>query len=199
DAARNALMSHAARGVKGYVAVGVQPRGLNVVIVRDGAVVQQIALPGLTIATVTERIRATLDDEGFDATRYTLDRHYELPAHPLANGAAFRADAVALDELARWFNNAAIALGRVAREVQGASAVRVWPHHFDIATLVSYGDDKFNGLGLEPGDGYYAEPYFYVNASPQPRADQATAPLAGGGAWHTNESIGAVLPGSRVA
>lgn len=199
DVALYALVSHAATGARGLVRVGVQARTLDVVIVRDGAIVRNVALPGLTIEAAAERIRASLGDEGFDAQRYTLDRHYDLPAHPLAGGAPFRADKAALDELARWFGNAAIALGRVAREAKGASEVRVWPHHFDIATLVSHPGGTANGVGLEPGDAYYAEPYYYVNASPQPRAEQATATLDGGGMWHTDEWVGAVLPGSRVS
>ncbi|MEA3246770.1 MAG: hypothetical protein U9Q74_11505 [Gemmatimonadota bacterium] len=196
--ALGALVSHEAKGARGRIAVGVQPRGLDVVVVRDGTVVRKVALPGQAVAAAADRIRDALKSEGLDARRYTLDRHYELPPHPVAGGEAFRSDATALDELARWFGNAAIALGRVAREVNGASEVRVWPHHFDIATLVSHAGGKSNGLGLEPGDAYYGEPYFYVNASPQPRAEQATATLAGGGSWHTREWVGAVLPGSRV-
>jgi hypothetical protein len=51
---------------------------------------------------------------------------------------------------------------------------------------------------MEPGDQYYDEPYFYVNTSPSPKPDAATASLGGGGTWHTNEWVGAVLPGSRL-
>ena len=57
---------------------------------------------------------------------------------------------------------------------------------------------KTVGVGLEPGDAYYDEPYFYVTASPRPPAAAATAPLAGDGSWHTHEWVGAVLPGSRL-
>ncbi|WP_411282183.1 hypothetical protein [Gemmatimonas sp.] len=53
-------------------------------------------------------------------------------------------------------------------------------------------------VGLVSGDTHYDEPHLYLNAHPQPRAEQLTATLAGGGHWHTREWIGAVLPGSRV-
>jgi hypothetical protein len=152
-----------------------------------------------TIAAARDQLVGLLSAAGLDGAQYTLARHYELPPHPVASGAAFDAsDAFAFGELGRWFGNAALALGRVAREVKGASDVRVWPHHFDIATLVTYAGGKSTGAGLEPGDSYYAEPYFYVNAHPQPSVDGLTASLAGGGTWHTHEWIGAVLPGSRV-
>jgi hypothetical protein len=51
---------------------------------------------------------------------------------------------------------------------------------------------------MEPGDGYYAEPYFYVNMYPAPPASRVTARLDGNGMWHTHEWIGAALPGSRL-
>ena len=51
---------------------------------------------------------------------------------------------------------------------------------------------------MEPGDVYYAEPYFYVNMYAVAERDAPTRALAGGGAWHTHEWIGAVLPGSRL-
>ena len=37
-----------------------------------------------------------------------------------------------------------------------------------------------------------------LNAYPCPGTDRLTASLAGGGRWHTQEWIGAVLPGSYV-
>ena len=159
----------------------------------------RIGLAGLTVAMALERVRAALGEAGLDGARYTLARHYELSRHGLAVGTAFGSDVAAgLDELARWFGNAAIALGRIPRDVAGASEVRVWPHHFDIATLVSYPGGASTGAGLAPGDVYYGEPYFYVNAYPFPGTDRLTASLAGGGRWHTQEWIGAVLPGSYV-
>ena len=77
--------------------------------------------------------------------------------------------------------------------------MRCWPHHFDIATLTTVSPDRTVGVGLEPGDVYYDEPYFYVNMRPVPPVDALTATLAGGGIWHTHEWIGAVLPGSHLA
>lgn len=200
DAAHGALSSRGAAGSNGLVAVGVRAADLALVVTRAGNVVATMPLHGLTIAGATELLRAALAAEGLDAARYTLERHYEIPAHPVAMGAAFDAsDADAFVELSRWLGNGAIELDRVAHTVLGASEVRVWPHHFDLATLVSLPGGASTGVGLEPGDQYYDEPYFYVNVHPQPAAARATAmPLRGGGIWHTHEWIGAVLPGSRV-
>jgi hypothetical protein len=82
------------------------------------------------------------------------------------------------------------------------SPVRCWPHHFDIATLVSIpggapGEVRTIGVGLSPGDGSYAEPYFYV--TPWPAPDGPTLPeLPAGAAWHRAGWFGAVLTGTAI-
>ena len=108
----------------------------------------------------------------------------------------------AFAELERWYANAARVL-RELREVEGGSPVRCWPHHFDIATLIPLSGDsdpetaRSIGVGMTPGDEYYAEPYWYVTPWPYP-AEPSLQPLAGGGSWHTEKWLGAVLPGSRL-
>jgi hypothetical protein len=59
-----------------------------------------------------------------------------LPAEIEARGGRFdAADAAAFAELARLFANAHRLLAAWAATCPGTSAVRCWPHHFDIATL----------------------------------------------------------------
>ena len=112
----------------------------------------------------------------------------------------------ALKELSNWYANAAFVLDRIRSENEslkpGPSPVRCWPHHFDIATLVSL--EKGNsenarsiGVGLSPGDGHYGEPYFYV--TPWPYPDSKELPdLPDGGHWHTKDFVGAILPASEI-
>jgi len=98
---------------------------------------------------------------------------YALPSHPPDEGGHFEADAPALAELARWY--ADLALRGFAARTEGAGEVLTWPHHFDIATLVTVARDADGeasetlGLGLSPGDDYVAVPYWYVNHWPGPR------------------------------
>jgi hypothetical protein len=88
-------------------------------------------------------------------------------------------------------------LESIRKSGRNVSDVRCWPHHFDIAVLIGVAAGRTVGAGMEPGDVYYDEPYFYVNLSPRPAAPP-TAALAGHGSWHTHEWIGAVLPVSRL-
>ena len=163
------------------------------------AVGATFALKGHTIADGADWIAEQVSAAGADATRFTLKRHYELPAHAVATGAPFAVErAESFAELSTWFSNAALMLGNLAAANRDASEVRCWPHHFDIATLIELDGGRTIGAGLEPGDGYYAEPYFYVNLRPAPSAAAVVTALAGGGSWHTREWVGAVLPGSRI-
>lgn len=181
--------------------VVVQPADLSLSIVgEDAQIVTSTLLNGLTMDDAADWLRMRISERGADGDQLTLKRHYEIPAHPLDDGATFDTkNAAAFAQLDAWYFAANRALEYVRRSTSGGSEIRCWPHHFDIATLLDIGQGRTIGVGMEPGDQYYDEPYFYVNMTPSPKPSAATAALAGGGMWHTNEWIGAVLPGSCVA
>jgi hypothetical protein len=53
------------------------------------------------------------------------------------------------------------------------------------------------GVGVSPGDEYYAQPYVYV--SPRPRFDGGSLPdLPPPGRWHTDGFFGAVATGEDL-
>lgn len=143
--------------------------------------------------------RGPSGSDGVELTRPT----YELPPHPVADGASFDAvDLAAFRELGRWYANADYMLRRFADAESHATTVRVWPHHFDIGGLFlidGVGDshaDRSIGLGMTPGDASYPEPYWYVNPYPAPSDDRVLPALSGGGVWHSEGWLGAVLTGS---
>jgi len=123
-----------------------------------------------------------------------LERPGELPRHSVSEANAFA-------EIARYFANADRLLRQVRDENPGASPVRCWPHHFDIATLITLDaaadaeSARSIGVGLSLGDERFSEPYFYVLPWPAPKGDLSE--LAGGGWWHTEGWTGAVLEASR--
>ena len=178
----------------------VQPADLSLSIVgEDGQIVASTLLNGLTIDDAANWLRARIAERGADGDRLTLQRHFEIPHHDVDDGATFDTkNAAAFAQLDAWYFAAYRALDYVRSSTTEASEVRCWPHHFDIATLIDLGGGRTIGVGMEPGDQYYDEPYFYVNLSPSPKPESATAALAGGGTWHTDEWVGAVLPGSQL-
>jgi hypothetical protein len=161
-------------------------------------------LNGCPVDSAAAWVRQQFAEHGVDANAYTLAKHFTIPPHRVADSAPFDASADdAFGELRSWYSNSALVLNRIVERTPGASPVRCWPHHFDIATLldVTQGTSprKTISVGMEPGDGYYAEPYFYASMSPGPGPDVARGDLEGGGMWHSHEWAGAVLPGSRLA
>jgi hypothetical protein len=180
--------------------VAVQPADLSISILDPEArIVASSLLNGLTMDDAADWLRLRIAERGGDRDALTLKRHYEIPKHAVDEGGTFDTrNARAFAQLDAWYSAAAQAMERVRESNHGAE-VRCWPHHFDIATLISVGGGKTIGVGMEPGDQYYGEPYFYVNMTPSPKREAATVPLAGEGSWHTDEWIGAVLPGSRIA
>lgn len=129
---------------------------------------------------------------------------HDMPSHPIANGAPF-SDAApeARAELAAWFANATASIHEATADESAASAVRCWPHHFDIASLITLDEGKDPedarsiGVGFSPGDGSYDQPYFYVNPWPYPAANTLPT-LSAGARWHTEGWTGAVLTAEQL-
>lgn len=194
-----ALVSHVAPDA-GDTRIGVRAADLTLLVLdAKFARVAELAVTGETIESAASWLRSRLAERGADASRFTLSKHYTIPGHGLDSGAAFDAsDSVAYAQLAAWFDTANDALNSARSMHASASEVRCWPHHFDLAFLIEPRAGTSVGVGLEPGDVYYDEPYYYVNMYPAPKASELTDALDGGGSWHTREWIGAVLPGSRL-
>jgi hypothetical protein len=153
-----------------------------------------LRLRDLTLVCGSEELplrgRTLHDGFAFLSSRFghTLRRpEVELPDHPVAHGAAFDADVESCQTLGELY---AIA-DSLLRAFDG-SPVLCWPHHFDIATLLTVREGTTIGAGLSPGDASYPEPYWYVTPYPYP-AVSALPPLTRG-SWHTAEWVGAVLP-----
>lgn len=161
----------------------------------------------LAIGTTASKLHLrgrTLDDGfAFMESQFamTLKRpDVDLPGHPVSNGAPFDANEQHLAELARYYNNAASMLMDVARSDSRAGAVRCWPHHFDIATLLTLpgvNDPRTIGIGFSPGDSGTPEPYYYV--TPWPYPDPSRLGALHIGRWNTTGWTGAILPASSFA
>jgi hypothetical protein len=164
----------------------------------DGRVGSSFELAGRTLADGHAWLSAIATEAGLDGRRLTSKKHYEIPDHAVAHGAPFSlGGSLPFHELSRYWGNAASLLDGFVRKTDGASEVLTWPHHFDIATLITLPGARARtiGVGQSPGDESYAEPYWYVGPRPYPPAADLPA-LAGGGRWHTAGWFGAALPAS---
>ncbi len=168
----------------------------------EGSATASLDLSGRTVAEARKWLESAVRAARRGDAVELAWPEYEIPARPDGPDAPLAARAERLDELARWYQDAFAALTAVAGASAEASPVRCWPHHFDIATLMTFpGEgsepDRHVGVGLSPGDGSYAQPYFYVNGWPAPDPGRFPA-LAEPGRWHTRDWVGAVLPAEAV-
>jgi len=107
-----------------------------------GATADSITLEGQTIDSAVSWLEEVVAARsGGPPERPIRIRDYEMPAHPVAEGAAFVLDySPAFAELARWFANGNLALKELTSSDRGWAEVRCWPHHFDLGTVISEED-----------------------------------------------------------
>lgn len=91
-----------------------------------------------------------------------------------------------LQRMASLYAQAAEVLERLRERQPQASAVRLWPHHFDMALLIGT-----IGAGFVAGDDAIDEPYWYVTNTQTPDP----LPRLSTGHWHRGEWTGPVLTG----
>ena len=185
--------------------LGLKIADLTLLLLDSGRIDGPDALPldGQRDADARAWLGERLSAIGLDPRALDTQLPYEMPAHPIASGAAYAVTNLdePLSELSTWHSNAHAMLNAMRQEIAAqkldAPPVRCWPHHFDLDTLISVRADHTMGVGFSPGDGYYDEPYFYVSMYPHP--DVVTLPgLPAIGHWHTKDFHAAVAPAHRI-
>jgi len=144
--------------------------------------------------------RKVLGGLGFDPSRLTQKKHYQIPPHAVASGKAFSLAADgSFAELSAFYHDAWWLTTSIRTAHAGASEPRIWPHHFDLAILISVpapsgSQSRSIGVGISPGDDSYPQPYIYVGPNPFPPME--LLPPLTIGQWHSDGWVGAVLTGS---
>ncbi len=164
-----------------------------------GEEIVPIELRGRTLDEAYEAMESAIAERR-NQPKQTLKRpSYDLPDHPVADGAKFGdATEAALKALHAWFHDANLVMRDLRAKTEGATLPRVWPHHFDMGMLISlegHGDPQKGrsiGIGLSPGDDSDAAPYWYVAPYPTPDLG-GDAPEPAVGEWTTQGFVGMKL------
>jgi hypothetical protein len=186
--------------------VALEPVSLTLILIdQHNDAIASLPLHGKTMQEGLDWLQQEVYKLGADASKIVFLDYppNDFPDHPLAHGASFDASqALALRELADYYITTDRLLQTIVTTNENPSAVHIWPHHLDIATLITIPGTKNGhpltvGVGLSPGDTSYPEPYWYV--SPYPYPDTANLPTLDGQAfWHTRYWVGAVLRSSQL-
>ncbi|HWE71762.1 MAG TPA: hypothetical protein VG328_01270 [Stellaceae bacterium] len=206
DRNQGALVSHELRGRSDTLRVGLVVGSMTLIVLRRASVIDQFVLDGKRHADAGMWLDGILAHSGL-APASGAALSYAIPVHPVGNSATYTSgpNRGEFAALANWFACADALLGDVQSQLPPgtASPVRCWPHHFDIATLWTLGAGDAQtapsiNIGLSPGDGNFAQPYFYVTPWPRP-APEKLPPLPAPGDWHSSaDFVGAVLQGDAL-
>jgi len=183
--------------------VALRPEDLSLAVLAGGVEMARLGLGGRTRAAAFAWIVTAARNLGNPTVSPSPAAPYVIPAHAVETGAPFAAPSDgSVAELARWFADGDALLRAVVAGWPGAAPVRLWPHHFDIGSVLPLKErlgheDPSIGVGLSPGDEGIAEPYLYVTPWPPPAAESLPA-LPAGGRWHLEGWTGAVLTGSEI-
>ena len=179
---------------------GLVFEGLELVVLDGDRERASLALAGHTLEDGRRWLAESL---GEHERALRLPEH-DMPSHAVGEGGPFSgAHTDGRRELAAWFADATQLISVLVADEETASAVRCWPHHFDVASLLTFDPDadpeeaRSLGIGFSPGDGSYDQPYFYVNPWPYPDSN-ALPELRAGASWHTEDWTGAVLTADRM-
>ena len=166
---------------------------------KDGKEIERIQTVGNTYEQLFQKLKNALTDHGLNGEALRMDLPYDLPGPVERRGVPFQQqDPGALNVLSSLFSFTSSVLQNIFAPVEEASAVTCWPHHYDLATLLTLVPDedfektKSIGFGFSPGDGNYDEPYFYLTPWPYPATHQLYT-LKPPAFWNTEGWVGGVL------
>ncbi len=208
DASRNAYVG---RPISGNTVFSVSLRSddltLEILDKNENKAVSQFALDGLKKEDALEWLRGEVAKRGLDPELLRWDLHYDIPDYEFDHGKAYYLpDAVALQDLAAYRSDANIILGNIALRFQGASEVRVWPHHFDSGIFIPYETDEEGNVskgiyaGWNIADEHVPEPYYYITFYPWDHVKAIGLPgLLSKGYWHTEGFYGIFLKSTVLA
>ncbi len=179
-----------------------------VLMVTDSEMNKQgsVEMNGKTKRQVLEWLKKHLRELGVDVSTLTDKIHFEIPRHEVENGGVYRLDQPELfEELAHYRTDGHMVLTHFAEHFETASAVLVWPHHFDEGSYIPLQFENGEAItsvsiGLAVPDSYYDSPYFYVTAWKKDGISYQNKPAINApGHWHEHEWTGQVLEGRSLA
>lgn len=167
--------------------------------------IASLSLNGETFEEAIEWVAMELAKLEYEVEELSAELPYEIPKYATSEDEPFElTDLSAHQELFSYFSNANAFLEDLLKKESRASEIRCWPHHFDLATLITLvaNDDPEEattiGIGLSPGDEGSKEPYFYITPWPYPTLNHAELPDLPSGHWQEEGWTGLLIKASEI-
>ena len=165
-----------------------------------------IKLDGKTKNEVFIELAQNLADVGIDVSNLKNELHYEIPSHPLDEGAVFSVkDKKHFVENTGYRHNAKSVLNEISDLFEQQEPIRIWPHHFDTGAFYVISKNKKGeatqtiGIGFAIPDSMIDEPYYYLSFwSAEPVKELDKLPGLDAGNWMMPNWNGAVLRHSEI-
>ncbi len=183
--------------------VGLQLNNLQLKILDEAnRSLKTISLIGKTKKQGFNELKKNFSYLGVDTSSFTDELHYETPGNALDKGAVFTVkDEKYFLENTYYRHNARLVLNELVADMDYASEVKIWPHHFDTGSFISYAKNESGsvsqtiGLGLAISDGMVDEPYYYLSFwSENVKSAPAGFKTLKSGKWMMPDWNGAILP-----
>ncbi len=161
----------------------------------------ELLMDGKKAVDAFDWIKSKLNEFGFNPEKLQNTFNETDPAKFKGIENTISIDSSALKQNARYRSNANLILQQYTSRFKHASAVRIWPHHFDSATYIPLQFNEKNeethsiGLGFSIPDATVNEPYFYINIWSAEGSITINSPekLKGHGEWVQEGWQGAIL------
>ncbi len=165
-----------------------------------------ISLDGWTKEQIIGNLQDELKKIQLNPSLLKPVEQFTIPAHPVDKGLPFSKPSMEfLTEWSNYLNVTQLVLGEIQSRFKRASAISVWPHHFDMGLYLPIAKDEAGkdtqsiGLGLAIADAYVPEPYFYVNHWGKESIKYPKhLPQTRYGYWNTKDWKGLVLTSSAI-
>lgn len=177
------------------LSVALRPRDMTLLVAEYDRVAAYLTLDGSTLPEAAAWLQEELHRLGLARAPFSRELHFELPPYPAyETNPLSTTDNDAYSTFQLLYANTFIGLNQFL-EAQGLHLpIRIWPHHFDQAVLISQTGESTIGMGLSPGDEVFPAPYLYVSPWPTPEVKpEKLPPLANPFCWNTKGWTGAML------
>jgi hypothetical protein len=173
---------------------------------QEEELINAFVLDGKNRDETFDEMKRLLQDGYIDISKIRNELHFEIPFHPVANGAAFDIrESKYFNENAMYRHNSEIILHEVITDYPDAAPIRVWPHHFDTGTFIPLDSNeqgtvsKSISLGWAIPDNMAKEPYYYLSfwTAEKNEIPENLNPLPAG-KWMMPKWNGAVLQHSDI-